>query len=291
MEDDIIVSPMNYMGGKKKLIKRLKELFPKDINVFVDLFCGGATVGVNADANTIILNDNLEPLMDFYSLIKCPECSAEEFLHIIDKTIKEWGLTKDNEEAYYKFREQYNEKPENRNPLHLFILACFSFNNQIRFSINKGWKFNVPFGKREFNETMRAHFVKFVNALQRKKECLCYCSDFKCFTDSYFPLSKGTFVYADPPYLISHATYNNVWDEKKDEELMNYLDWINGENVKFALSNVLENKGIKNDKLKNWAEKNGYNIIHLNNSYSNSYHNRKCRDCKTDEVLITNYDI
>ncbi len=33
-------SPLNYIGGKYKLLPQLTEYFPKNINTFVDLFSG-----------------------------------------------------------------------------------------------------------------------------------------------------------------------------------------------------------------------------------------------------------
>ena len=52
-----IKSPMNYTGGKYKLLNQILPLFPKDINTFVDLFTGGCSVAVNVNANKIIAND------------------------------------------------------------------------------------------------------------------------------------------------------------------------------------------------------------------------------------------
>lgn len=34
----MIQSPLNYTGGKYKLLPQILPLFPKDIDVFVDLF-------------------------------------------------------------------------------------------------------------------------------------------------------------------------------------------------------------------------------------------------------------
>ena len=99
------------------------------------------------------------------------------------------------------------------------------------------------------------------------------------------------FVYADPPYLISQATYNDGWDEESENTLLRKLNHWSKKGVKFALSNVLENKGETNEILKNWAEENGYFIFHLDKSYANSYYHRKDRESKTDEVLITNYPV
>ena len=61
-----ICSPLNYIGGKYKLLPQLLPLFPKNINTFVDLFCGGCNVGINIDAQSIVFNDNLSYLIDLY---------------------------------------------------------------------------------------------------------------------------------------------------------------------------------------------------------------------------------
>lgn len=50
----LIKSPLNYVGGKFKLLSQILPLFPDNINRFVDLFCGGGNIGVNVKANKII---------------------------------------------------------------------------------------------------------------------------------------------------------------------------------------------------------------------------------------------
>ena len=50
-----VKSPLNYVGGKYKLLKELIPLFPKEINTFVDLFGGGFNVGINATANKKVM--------------------------------------------------------------------------------------------------------------------------------------------------------------------------------------------------------------------------------------------
>lgn len=36
-----IKSPLNYIGGKYRLLKQILPLFPANIDTFVDLFSGG----------------------------------------------------------------------------------------------------------------------------------------------------------------------------------------------------------------------------------------------------------
>ena len=63
---DYIKSPMNYTGGKYKILKHIIPNFPKDIHNFVDLFAGGLNVGINIDADTIYANDQITYLIDLY---------------------------------------------------------------------------------------------------------------------------------------------------------------------------------------------------------------------------------
>lgn len=39
--NDFIKSPLNYIGGKYKILNQILPLFPKKINNFVDLFTRG----------------------------------------------------------------------------------------------------------------------------------------------------------------------------------------------------------------------------------------------------------
>lgn len=66
LKGQFIASPLNYVGGKYRLLTQLFPLFPKDINIALDLFCGGANVGINMSARKIILNDSLSELTKLY---------------------------------------------------------------------------------------------------------------------------------------------------------------------------------------------------------------------------------
>jgi adenine-specific DNA-methyltransferase len=112
--------------------------------------------------------------------------------------------------------------------------------------------------------------------------------DFEDFDFSV--LSRYSFVYADPPYLITTGSYNDGnrgfkdWNEVQEKRLLSKLDELNCRGIRFALSNVLTHKGTSNDILIEWAKK--YNIHNLDYSYSNSSHNTVRGE--SEEVLITN---
>lgn len=86
-----IQSPLNYTGAKFRLLPQILPLFPKDISVMVDLFCGGASVGVNVSARHIILNDKQSELMEILALFKRE--NAESLLVQIADIITDFRLS------------------------------------------------------------------------------------------------------------------------------------------------------------------------------------------------------
>lgn len=53
---DFVKSPLNYTSGKYKLLPQFLEIFPKEIDTFVDLFAGGGNVAVNVVAKRYKVN-------------------------------------------------------------------------------------------------------------------------------------------------------------------------------------------------------------------------------------------
>ncbi|HEL2739348.1 TPA: DNA adenine methylase, partial [Streptococcus suis] len=159
--------------------------------------------------------------------------------------------------------------------------------NQIRF--NRKGEFNMPTGKRDFNQKMSLKLDNFMTELKKRK--VFYSSlDFEDFLSKQI-FEKDDFVYLDPPYLISTASYNesNGWTVENEKVLLNLLDELNKNGVKFALSNVIIHKGKTNNLLESWAKK--YNVHKLNFNYNNSNYQSKAKSNNTVEVLITNYQI
>lgn len=280
-KDKLIKSPLNYTGGKYKLLPQILPLFPNNIHTFIDLFCGGANVGINVKAKKIICIDIITEVIDF--LHYCKYISSNDMVKQIEDVIKEFNLSKDNQENYLKLRQHYNQG--NKDWLYFYTLICHSFSNQIRFN-SKG-EFNLPFGKRTFNPVMKENLINFVNRL---KEIDIYFINLDFKKVDINQLNSNDFFYFDPPYLITCATYNekNGWNEQDERKLLNLLDQLNNKGIKFALSNVLESKGKSNDILKEWSKK--YTIHKLNAKYGNANYQRQDKnDSTTLEVLVTNY--
>lgn len=283
-----IKSPMNYTGGKYKLLPQILPFFPTEINTFVDLFTGGGNIAVNVNANKIIANDFEPHIIGIYKTFQKYE--IEELIKTIEVAIQAFGLTIENADNFNNFRAYYNKHIEDGYsfimPIMLYVLICYSFNHQFRFN-SKG-EFNMPFGKNrsQWNNTMKKNLINFHKVITEKNII---------FTNKDFnelkidKLSSNDFVYCDPPYLITCATYNEKdgWNENCERKLLELLDKLNSQSVKFALSNVLFSKGKTNDILIEWSKK--YNVHHLDYTYQNCNYHTKDKESKPDEVLITNY--
>lgn len=282
---EFIKSPLNYTGGKYKLLPNIYELAPKNIDTFYDIFGGGFNVGINFEANKIVYNDMNKYLSEMFKYFK--DTGFKELKKQIKDTIKKYELSQENQEGYNLIRKDYNNNPT---PLYLFILTCFSFNHQIRF--NSKHEFNTPFGKERssYNDSIEHNLEKFCENLNNK-EIELFSLDFNDFFK--FDYKENDFVYCDPPYLITTGSYNDGkrgfkdWSIKEEKELLEYLDHLNSKGIKFMLSNVFYHKGLQNDLLIEWSKK--YNVHYVDKNYKNSSYHGKNTDKKTVEVIIINY--
>lgn len=305
-EQKKIASPMNYTGGKFKLLSQILPLFPKKIHTFVDLFCGGCNVGINVTAEQYIFNDSNQEIMGLYSILQ--KTPIQQILTSVIDIINQYelsssalygyahygcdsssGLGKHNKEAFNRLRTDFNllQQKDYHYYIMLFVLIVYSFNHQIRFN-SKG-QFNLPVGKRDFNKKIQKKLVDFMQAVQ-KKDCSFTTYSFLDFDISC--LTKDDFVYIDPPYLISCASYNENggWTEQNEKELLLFLEKLDTRGIRFALSNILRNKGKENTLLCSWLKEHKHiQTISLQHSYANSNYHTKDKSGNCEEVLIINY--
>lgn len=302
----LIQSPLNYTGGKFKLLSQILPYFPQKINTFVDLFCGGCNVGINIDAKKVIYNDLSPHLLYLYNTLKnldkdvtfdwIYQIIAKYDLSLASKNGYAYykcdssrGLGEYNKERFLRLRSDFNTATviDYHYYVMLYVLIVYAFNNQIRF--NAKGDFNLPVGKRDFNDKMAEKLSAFIDRIKEQNSVFT-AKDFREIDVT--ALSNSDFVYVDPPYLITCATYNENggWGENDERDLLSLLDRLDANGVSFALSNVFSSKGHKNEILIEWTQKNSdkYRVAHLNYSYSNAnYHTNKTG--ATDEVLILNY--
>ena len=302
---DKVKSPLNYTGGKYKLLNQIIPIFPKNLDLFVDLFSGGANVGVNVNAKRIVCVDKQKEIIRVMELFKKYEDGyiIDKLEKIIDKynlsnsllngykTYKctsDKGLGSYNKSKYLDLRNDYNSMTDDsvEKDFLFLTLVIYGFNNQIRF--NSNGEFNMPVGKRDFNNSIRKNLKSFITKL-KTKNIEFINSDFREFV---IETTDNTLVYCDPPYFLGTASYNENggWTEKDEIDLLNYLSILDQSGVKFALSNVIEHKGEKNTILDSWIKEHNYIVHIIDSNYNNSnYHKQEGNILKTIEVLVTNY--
>lgn len=302
---DKVKSPLNYTGGKYKLLNQIIPIFPKNLDLFVDLFSGGANVGVNVNAKRIVCVDKQKEIIRVMELFKKYEDGyiIDKLEKIIDKynlsnsllngykvykCTSDKGLGSYNKSKYLDLRNDYNSMTDDsvEKDFLFLTLVIYGFNNQIRF--NSNGQFNMPVGKRDFNNSIRKNLKSFITKL-KTKNIEFINSDFREFA---IETTDNTLVYCDPPYFLGTASYNENggWTEKDEIDLLNYLSILDQSGVKFALSNVIEHKGEKNIILDSWIKEHNYIVHIIDSNYNNSnYHKQEGNILKTIEVLVTNY--
>lgn len=301
---NFVKSPLNYTGGKSKLLPQLLNRFPKNIVTFVDIFGGGFNVGANVNANNIVYNDSNKKVMRIIKLFS--KYQGSTIIKKLDCLISKYGLSNSveygyeyyscssdkglgsyNKGRYLQLRNDYNclESDSEDKDFMLLALIIFGFNNQIRF--NDQGDFNMPVGKRDLNSSTRQNIREFASKL-KNKNIIFFSKDF-----SKIDVIKldSPFVYCDPPYFLGTAAYNenDGWNKEDEIRLLEFLKKLDSKGIPFALSNVIEHKGQEHSLLKKWAEDNYFNIIFIKSNYSNSNYHIKNKNAETKEVLITNY--
>lgn len=299
-----IKSPIFYMGNKFDLLYELLPRFPKEqeVETFIDLFGGSGTVSLNVPYKNVIYNELNNNILELLNMLK--NNKGEDIIKHIENRIEEFDLPKmscdirvshyteelknKSNKNYLKFRKHYNNSLI-KDYKDLFTLTFFSFCNLIRF--NSKSEFNMPFGNRcflkehtlpiiEANKILNTKNITFKN--QNAFEIL---EDIKEYNDKLF-------IYLDPPYSNTMAIYNENrafggWTIEDDLKLFKELDRLSKLGVKWALSNVLENKGKCNKHIEEWAMMGGYEMIFLEDK---NYASLGKGNANSKEILIVNYE-
>lgn len=301
-QDKYVKSPLNYTGGKFKLLPQLFSFF-KEGETFVDVFGGGFNVGINSNCNKVIYNDKCNQLKRLIELI-CTydyEQLTDKIKEIInqyslsDTSTKGYefygchsndGVGKYNKPGYEKLKKDYNSMMDSeQRDILLLVLVFYSFNNQIRF--NSRGEFNLPVGKRDFNNSTKNNLKYFISKAKTKNIVFKSC-DFDLLKND---IDTNCFVYCDPPYYLGIASYNENkgWSENDEIRLLRFLSYLDKKGIKFALSNLIKHKGKEHNLLINWCNENNLKVNIIKSNYSNSNYHITNKSNESIEVLVTNY--
>lgn len=301
MKEEIVRSPLFYVGDKYKLMREIRSHFPKHIGRLIEPFVGGGSVFMNTNAQVCLANDIDHYVINLHNWL----CSYKEYpeglMGELEEMINHYALSfsliredvpedlrkaypktyfaKFNKEAYVALREDFN-KTGKTDWCRLYLLLIYGFNRMLRFN-SKG-DFNLPVGNVDFNQNTKDAIENYL-AVVKERQVSFSSLDFRTFLKE-LEFHKDDLVYLDPPYLITFSEYNKLWNEETEKDLLNLLDELNDHGVRFAISNVTHYKGRVNSIFSQWMER--YTVYPIKSNYI-SFNDNTIKDFS--EVLVTNY--
>ena len=296
-----IRSPFFYVGDKYKLMPQLKQLMPKKIEQYIEPFVGGGSSFLNSKGTSYMLNDIDSYVVELHRQIGSYTGKSEELFDALFEIIDFYGLScsyrgicvpedmkkkyvktyysKYNKDAYIRMRKDFNA---NKNDfLRLYLLLIYGFNHMIRFN-GKG-DFNLPVGNVDFNNNVYQALNNYLDFVG-EHEIEFFNMDYISFLEK-IRFEKNSYVFLDPPYLISMSEYNKLWNDKKEDELCEYLDSLNDRGIKFGITNLITHKGKVNQRFLEWSKK--YCAYDVKSNYISFNDNTIKAD--SQEVFVTNY--
>lgn len=300
MKDGIIRSPFFYVGDKYKLMPQLNALFPKNIKTYVEPFAGGGSSFLNTKAEEYIVNDIDTYVINLHQFLSSYKGKRNQLFQELFNVIDKYGLSCScrgitvpeqlkkkyiktyyshyNKSAYSKMKNDYNKSHD---LLLLYLLLIYGFNHMIRF--NGSGLFNLPVGNVDFNGNVCSAINSYLDFMENNKITF-HNSDYMHFLNS-LSLDDDSYVYLDPPYLISGSEYNKYWNESEELRLCDYLDELNKQGIRFGITNLINHKGNINTTFLEWSRK--YYSYNIKSNYISFNDNTIKEDSK--EVFVTNY--
>ncbi len=296
-----IRSPFFYVGDKYKIMPQIIKLMPADIDTYVEPFVGGGSSFLNVNAKKYLLNDIDSYVIKLHKFISEFSHNPQELFDMMYREIENYGLScsykgihapdelkrlyvktyyaRYNKEGYIKMRDDFNKNQNDY--LKLYLLLIYGFNHMIRF--NNSGKFNLPVGNVDLNKNVY-NALEFYLDFMSNRDIEFYNYDYKEFMNM-IPLNEKSYVFLDPPYLISMSEYNKLWNDEKENELYEFLDAIDEKGIKFGITNLIFHKNRENLIFHKWCKK--YDIYDINSNYI-SYNDNSIKD-NSKEVFVTNF--
>ena len=258
---------IKWAGGKQAIAAQLAQHFPSTFNTYYEPFIGGASMFLSLAPESAVIGDYNSWLIDTYSAVKQ---DWPKVARILDSLPNE-------KEAYLEIRSILpNELDLFKRAAHFIYLNKTCFRGLFR--VNRKGMFNVPYGeydRRYYDPQNLDAFSQRLQGVDVRQ------GDFELVLHD---VSKGDFVYFDPPYykLGGYSDFNRYTDQQFRE---------NDQLRLAALCSELDSAGVM------WAHSNSNTdfIKRLYGEYNVHYIdarreiNLNSQNRNIKELLITNY--
>lgn len=235
MAKDKLVAPVvKWVGGKRQLLSEISPLLPKRITSYCEPFLGGGAVLFSIQPSKAIVNDLNSDLITVYEVIR------DDVEELIDNLKKH----ENSSEYFYTIRdmdrnkETYAAMSKVERASRLIYLNKTCFNGLFR--VNSSGEFNSPFGHYKNPNIVNEPVLRAVNKYFSSSN-ITFCNE--DFAVTLGRISKGSFVYLDPPYdpvsdTANFTGYNRGgFDRNEQIRLKQCCDELTQRGVKFMLSN------------------------------------------------------
>ncbi len=276
-KNQLVMPVVKWVGGKRQLLGDMMPLFPKRITSYCEPFFGGGAVLFKLQPSTAQINDINSDLIAMYRVIR----------DSVDELIEELGKHPNEAEHFYSVRDWdrdkdwYNRLTDVQKAARLIYLNKTCYNGLFR--VNNAGEFNTPFGHYKNPNIVNAPTLKAVSNYFQNAQLTFSCTD---YAEVLATISKGTFVYLDPPYdpVSSTASFTGYsrggFDRTAQIRLRKCCDDLDHRGIKFMLSNSATSF-IKEQ----YKE---YNIVTVR--AKRAINSDAAKRGEVDEVIIRNYE-
>lgn len=277
--DNFEVKPvMKWVGGKRQLLSEILPMIPNEFNKYFEPFVGAGAVLFDMLPDKAVVNDLNTELINVYKVIKE---QPDELIELLKE-----HTNNNSKEYFYQIREldrqaEYNNLSDIYKASRTIYMNKTGFNGLFR--VNKNGKFNVPWGRYKNPKILDADNILAMNKYFNECDIEILNVDYKEALNS---VSKGDFVYLDPPYLpISSSSAFTAYTSdgfgtKEQEELKKTCDMLNDMGVKFLLSNSYH------PFLLELYQDYNIKIVEARRNVNSKGHKRG----KIREILVSNYE-
>ena len=219
---------IKWSGSKRSQANEIIKYFPKEINTYLEPFCGGASVlraPIESDVKvgTYICSDVNQDLINLWNAIKNSPEAVYEVYSLRWHEVNDKDDEKGRKKLYFEeVRECYNRE---HNPYDFFFILRTTTNGMPRY--NRNGEFNNSFHITrngicpervkpiifEWSDILNDNNVQFIQ------------NDFKDISTT-----DSTFMYLDPPYAGVKGMYYGGFNNKE------LFDWLRKQPAQWVMS-------------------------------------------------------
>jgi len=178
---------LKWAGNKQRILEHIRQALPEGDRL-IEPFVGSGAVFLNTDYDRYLLCDSNRDLINLYNILKK---EGETFIRYCRRF---FTAAYNNESAYYRLRERFNNTSDARLRSALFVyFNRHGYNGLCRYN-SKG-AFNVPFGRYSKPYFPDKEMHLFIN---KARDAVFRHSD---FVATMKKARRGDVVYCDPPYV------------------------------------------------------------------------------------------